>query len=1303
MYARTALVALVTESLRTLRTRADGLMLLDRHRLRRRIGGLARVERPDRRRRALDEIIADLEQAEQRVALRRAASPDHISYPDELPISSHVDELRAAIHEHQVVVVAGETGSGKSTQLPKLCLDMGRGITGLIGHTQPRRIAARSIAERVAEEVGSAVGGLVGYTVRFSDQVGHGTLVKVMTDGILLNEIHGDRRLLRYDTLILDEAHERSLNIDFLLGYLTALIPQRPDLKLIITSATIDTARFAEHFGGAPVVEVSGRSYPVEIRYRPLDDPAATEPRDQPAAIADAVTELVAEGDGDILVFCSGEREIRDAGDAIDELRLRHTEVVPLYGRLSAAQQHRVFQPHTGRRVVVATNVAETSLTVPGIRYVVDAGTARISRFNRRTKVQRLPIEPISQASADQRAGRCGRLGPGICIRLYAEDDFDARPEFTEPEIRRTNLASVLLQMAALDLGDVESFPFLDPPDPRAVRDGINLLAELGAIDPANRGTGRWLTKVGRQLARLPLDPRLGRMLVDAAANSCLREMLVIAAAQSIQDPRERPEDQEEKARQLHARFADPSSDLLTWLRLWEYVSGERRSRTSGQFRRMCREDFLNYKRLREWQDIHRQLRDLVDELGLPINRRPASPDQIHRSALSGLLSQVGKRDPAGYEYRGARGSRFFISPGSGLFKQAPEWVMAAELVETSRLWAHGVAPVTVEWIEDAGAHLISRSHSDPWWDAEQGAAVAKESISLYGIPLTSDRTVQYAHIDPAGAREMFIRHALVLGEWDTHHEFAARNQARIDEVVDIEIRERRSGVLVDDDALAGWFAARIPDDVTSARHFDRWWRDERLTRPDLLDLTERDLMDPDAAASDPEAFPQMWRIGDLAMPLEYEHDPGSAHDGVTVEIPVANLSRVSPVVFDWNVPGLRDELVAALVRSLPKQFRRDFVPVPETVDRLLQRIDPDAGGVVEVVRRELSSMSGVAIPPDALRLDALPPHLRPAFRIVGDDGEVLAEGTDLSELKAALADRTRSTVAAAGHELERTGLTSWDIGSLPSVVEVGVGSHRARAYPSLIDERTSVAVQLLPTAEEQAEAMFAGTVRLVLLTLPGPQRLLTPLLTNEAKLLVRGGPHASVAEWVDDVLVAATGDIVARAGGPVWDEAAFDDLRDIVRDDLSSSVDEVAEVALDVLRSLNVAVLGMEQLADSHYDAAIDDIEAQIDMLIYPGFVAGVGAGRLPDVARYLQAIVRRVERLPEDVAGDAARMEQVHALDEEFERLAALLPPSPQLLEIPWMLQELRVSLFAQSLGTRGKVSEKRIRQALDDVALG
>jgi ATP-dependent helicase HrpA len=1273
-------------TLEDLRARIDRLTPTDRRSFVRRLAGAARIDVLARREAVLAVIDTDLRKVEGRGSRKRAAVPAKMHYPPDLPITACLGELAAAIRTHQVVIVSGETGSGKSTQLPKLCLELGRGVDGLIGHTQPRRIAARSIAERIAEETGSAVGGLVGYAVRFTDKVGDDTVIKVMTDGLLLAEIHRDRRLRRYDTIIVDEAHERSLNIDFLLGYLASLLPRRHDLKVIITSATIDTERFSRHFGNAPVVEVSGRTYPVEVRNRPFEEGS------QPEAIAHAVVELYTEGSGDILVFCSGEREIRDAVDAIDDLHLAHTQILPLYGRLSASEQHRIFQPHRGRRIVVSTNVAETSLTVPGIRYVIDAGTARISRYSRRTKMQRLPIEPISRASADQRAGRCGRLGPGVCIRLY--DDYETRPAFTEPEILRTNLASVILQMAALDLGDIAGFPFLDPPDSRSIRDGVALLEELGAVDPSHESTGRWLTRLGRLLARFPLDLRLARMVVEAHRNGCLAEVQVIVAALAVRDPRERPAEHRQHADQLHARFRDPDSDLLSWLHLWEYLQTERRARTSNRFRAMCRDEFLHEARVREWQHIHAQLGDLFEDLDMTPNTTPAPAEAIHRSILAGLLSHVGVKDPDGYEYRGARGARFFIAPGSTLFKAAPEWVMAAELTETNRLWARGVAPIKPDWIERAGSHLVRTSHSDPWWDPKRGAAVAGETVTLYGLPLVTDRTVPYGRVDPAAARAMFITAALVGGEWETHHEFDAHNRAMIEHVCDMEARERRTDLLVDDETLFSFFDTRIPDDVVSVRHFDRWWKETSTRWPRLLHLELGDLVDTTVAAPDADAYPEVWRHGDVTMPLTYVFEPGAETDGVTVDIPITRLDRIDPSVFEWHVPGYREELITELIRTLPKSLRKPFVPIPDTAGSIAERLDPADGKLLTALRRELARIGGTPIPPDAFDLDKLPPHLKPAFRIVDNRGEPVAEGEDLAVLKERLREEARA-VAGPSHELEQIGLTTWSIGELPQVVEIGHPS--VNAYPALIDEGGSVAVRLLATPQEQADAMWVGARRLLALNLPSTGRILRLLLDDESKRLVRSGPHGSPAEWVDDCSTCVAGGVLTDAGGPPRDGVAFDALIALAREDLAGRAEAVGAASLRILataRDVRTALGRVE-------GPAADDMASQLEQLVYPGFVTAVGAGRLGDVERYLRGMQRRIERLAEDPARDTEQMTRVQRLEAEYERLVESLDPSPELVEIAWALQELRVSFFAQALGTRGKVSEQRIANALADAA--
>src|SRR5580658_3380400 len=958
-------------------------------------------------------------------AARRAAMPP-ITYPPELPVSQHKDEIARAITDNQVVIIAGETGSGKTTQIPKICLELGRGVSGQIGHTQPRRLAARTVAERIAEELGSPLGETVGYQVRFTDVSSGSTLIKVMTDGILLAELARDRQLRRYDTLIIDEAHERSLNIDFILGCLRQLLPARPDLKVIITSATIDPERFAAAFGDAPIVEVSGRTYPVEVRYRPIE---AGEDADQGQAISDAIDELSTAGPGDILVFLSGEREIRDTADMLAGSPGRdRLEVLPLYGRLSAAEQHRVFERRPAssftRRVVLATNVAETSLTVPGIHYVIDPGTARISRYSHRTKVQRLPIEPISQASANQRKGRCGRTADGICIRLYSRADFESRPEFTDPEILRTNLASVILQMAAIGLGDVPKFPFIDPPDARNIADGLTLLAELNAFKD-----GR-ITGLGRKLARLPVDPRIGRMILEADRNGCVREVLIIAAALSIQDPRERPTDAQQAADDKHRRFADPDSDFTAYLNLWAYLAERQRELSSSAFRRLCRADYLNYLRVREWQDLHGQLQRLAGDLAVKVDSSSAERAVVHLSLLAGLLSQIGmKTEPARpaaaargdgapgagaagrrprAEYLGARNARFAIFPGSSLARQAPDWIVAAELVETSRLWARTAARIEPEWVEPLAAHLVRRSYSEPHWEKKRGSAVALEKVTLYGVPLVTDRPVAYARIDPPAARELFIRHALVEGDWQTNHRFFAENRRLLAEAEELEHRVRRRGLVVGEDELFAFYDARLPADVVSAAHFDTWWKQARRADPGLLTFKPGDLLSDDAAQISTDSYPDIWTSespGLRALPVSYAFEPGSQADGVTVDVPLSRLNQLDPAEFSWQVPGLRQELITEMIRSLPKSLRRDLVPAPDVAREVLARLGEPSGDLRDAVARELRSLRGVTVPRDAWDLSRLPSHLRITVRVTEGD-RVLAEGKDVAELQRELRPR---------------------------------------------------------------------------------------------------------------------------------------------------------------------------------------------------------------------------------------------------------------------------------------------------------
>jgi ATP-dependent helicase HrpA len=1247
-------------------------------------------------------------------AARRAAMPP-ISYPPELPVSQRKDEIAEAIRDHQVVIIAGETGSGKTTQIPKICLELGRGINGQIGHTQPRRLAARTVAERIAEELGSPLGQTVGYQVRFTDVSADDTLIKLMTDGILLTELARDRQLGRYDTLIIDEAHERSLNIDFILGYLRQLLPNRPDLKVIITSATIDPERFAEAFGGAPIVEVSGRTYPVEVRYRPLEPIEGGEDADQGQAILDAIDELSTEGPGDILVFLSGEREIRDTADLL--AGRERLEVLPLYSRLSAAEQHRVFERRQAssytRRVVLATNVAETSLTVPGIHYVIDPGTARISRYSRGTKVQRLPIEPISQASANQRTGRSGRTADGICIRLYSEADFESRPEFTEPEILRTNLASVILQMAAIGLGDIPAFPFIDPPDARNIADGLTLLAELNAFK-----NGR-ITGLGRKLARLPVDPRIGRMILEADRNGCVREVLIIASALSITDPRERPADAQQAADDKHRRFADPDSDFTAYLNLWEYLAERQRELSSSAFRRMCRAEFLNYLRVREWQDLQGQLQRLAGDLGVAVNSSSSERILVHQSLLAGLLSQIGmKAEPARLaasaqggrgpgtgrrpraEYLGARNARFAIFPGSGLARKAPDWIVAGELVETSRLWARTVASIEPEWVEPLARHLVKHSYSEPHWEKTRGSAVALEKVTLYGVPLVTDRPVGYGRIDPAAARELFIRHALVEGDWQTSHKFFAENRRLLAEAEEVEHRARRRGLVVGEDELFAFYNARIPADVTSAQHFDTWWKQARRSDPDLLTFKASDLLSDAAAEVSADAYPDVWTSESpaiRALPLSYAFEPGTEADGVTVDIPLSRLNQVDPADFSWQVPGLRTELVTEMIRSLPKALRRDLVPAPDVAREVVARLGPPSGDLRDAVARELRALRGVTVPRDAWDLDRLPPHLRITVRVTDGD-RVLAEGKDVAELQRELRPRLRAVLSRAAAGITRSGLTSWDFGALPRVFKEGT----VIAYPALFDAGTTVDVRLFETEAAAGSAMWAGTRRLILLGAPSPVKSIAGRLSTREKLALSHNPHGSVAAMFADCVNCAADHLMAQAGGPAWDREGFERLSAAVR----SGLHEVTgEVVTHVESALRLAHTVQTRLDDSRADAiqlAVTDMRAQLSGLIYPGFVTATGYRRLPQLTRYLRGIERRLDKLPENPARDAASMAVAQRVEQAYRQAVADLPAArrndPDVTDARWMLEELRVSLFAQTLGTLAPVSENRVLAALD-----
>lgn len=1369
--------------------------------------------------------------------------PEVITYPEELPVSERRDDIMNAIRDNQVVIIAGETGSGKTTQIPKMCLELGLGEKGLIGHTQPRRLAARSVAERIAEELGQKIGETVGYQVRFTSEVGEHSAIKLMTDGILLAEIQNDKLLRRYSTLIIDEAHERSLNIDFILGYLKRILPQRPDLKVIITSATIDPERFARHFSPSyvpgkgivdenlsdeereiaeailpddapPIIEVSGRTYPVEIRYRPLegeedaylDDEEVAEDRDPTDAILDAIKELSKEAPGDILIFFSGEREIRDAKDAIEAMVLKsprlNYEVLPLYARLSLAEQHRVFSPGSRPRIVLATNVAETSLTVPGIKYVIDTGTARISRYSARTKVQRLPIERISQASANQRSGRCGRVSDGIAIRLYSEEDFNSRPEFTDPEILRTNLAAVILQMIAIGVvrepGDISRFPFVQPPASRAINDGVNLLRELGALTERTRRKGRGgnnsatLTAIGRAMAAFPVDPRLARMIIEGGRRGCAKEMMVLAAALTIQDPRERPADVRAEADAMHARFVDDTSDFSSFLLLWDYINEQQAALSSSQLRKMCHREFINYLRIREWQDLFAQLREMGRTAnihasgGRDINASAHEVD-IHKSLLTGLLSHVGvkeerEKDSKGRtrgprEYLGARGTKFAIFPGSGLFKKGPDWVLSAELVETSRLWARTNAAVEPQWIEEVGKHLISVQYSEPHWSLSSGAAVAYAKGTLFGLTIYADRPVQYARVDAAAAREIFIQSALVEGQWHTQHKFYLRNQRALAEVEELEARLRRRDLRVDDSVLFAFYDARIPAHVTDVRAFDKWWKQARLEDDNFLDFNPEKLINEEAADYDDSQFPRQWvqrtDSGELTLDLRYEYAPtagvggarteAAKRDGVAVQVPILFLNQLSPEPFRWQIPGLRHELVTALIKSLPKAIRRNFVPAPDVARAACAALEEDYSPATDELLPSLAlvlrRLRGVVVEPEAFNWDAVPEHLKMGFQVRNARNKILGEGKDLralqqqlhKEIRSALADSlgasdeamakmvalaqggssnasgparpgsakgakspakgTQAEAGASGGVREVTGLTEFPAdmfpdGAIPRKVQRVIATQAVNGYPALVDEGSSVGLRIFPTEAEQLHAQRRGIIRLLQLQVPSPVRYVSEHLSHKEKIVFTQNPHGSIDALIRDCTVAALDHLVPHT--PIFTHAEYSELYEHVRAELIETVFDVTKLVAEILSeatALKKAIKKATSLTTMH---AVSDVKAQMENLVYPGFVAQTGYDQLVHLPRYLKAAQVRLTKLGPNLHRDNQLMLTVQDLEDSYDNAVKSLPAGTivpdALRRVNWMIEELRVSFFAQELGTAYTVSEKRIakaqREALDAI---
>ncbi|CSB88304.1 ATP-dependent helicase HrpA [Vibrio cholerae] len=1278
-------------------------LIKDRFRFSKRIDGASKIKNESARNAVFDEIALDIAQSMMVVEQRKQQMPK-IEYPALLPVSQKRDDIAQAIAHHQVVIVAGETGSGKTTQLPKICAELGRGKYGLIGHTQPRRLAARSVANRIAEEMETELGGFVGYKVRFTDQISDQTQIKLMTDGILLAEIQNDRFLNQYDTIIIDEAHERSLNIDFILGYLKQLLPRRPDLKVIITSATIDPERFSKHFSNAPIIEVSGRTYPVEVRYRPLagDDDSESD-RDQLEGIFQAVDELCDEGLGDILIFMNGEREIRDTADALSKRNLRDTEIVPLYARLSAGEQNKIFQPHAGRRIVLATNVAETSLTVPGIKYVIDPGTARISRYSYRTKVQRLPIEPISQASANQRKGRCGRTEEGICIRLYSEEDFLSRPEFTDPEILRTNLASVILQMTALGLGDIEAFPFVEAPDKRNIQDGVRLLEELGAINDQIKDPKKRLTESGKQLARLPIDPRLARMVLEASKLGCLKEVMIIASALSIQDPRERPSDKQQSADDKHRRFNHEDSDFLTLVNLWHYIGQQQKALTSNQFRRQCKLDYLNYLRVREWQDVYTQLHQSTREMGFKLNDEPGSYHAVHSAILVGLLSHIGMKDQEKNEYHGARNARFNIFPASGLFKKQPKWVMSAELVETSKLWARVVAKIEPDWIEPLAKHLSKRSYSEPHWSKKNAAVMAYEKVMLYGIPIVPKRLVNYGTIDPVLSREIFIRSALVEGDWETKHAFFKQNRALLAEVEELEHKSRRRDILVDDEELFQFYDQRVGTEVVSGRHFDAWWKTASRKTPDLLSFEKEMLFKGDASHITDLDYPNFWHQGNLKLKLSYQFEPGENSDGVTVHIPLPILNQVEPHGFDWQIPGLRHELVVSLIKSLPKTLRKNFVPAPNYADAFLARVTPFEMPLLDAMEKELRRMTGVTVLREDWKLDQLPAHLKITYRAVDHRNRKLNESCDLHELKESLKEKVQETLSqVADDDIEQRDLHTWSFGELPKVYQQKRGGFEVRAYPALVDKKDSVEIKLFETEQEQLSAMRAGQRRLILLNVPSPIKYLHANLPNKSKLGLYFNPYGKVLDLIDDCIACGVDKLIEERGGMVWEPQAFEALKEHVRAELGDTVVEIAKQVETILTTAYNINKRLKGKVDFTMAFALSDVKAQIEGLIFSGFATECGWKRLPDILRYMRAIERRMEKLPVDPNKDRLHMLKIESVANKYKELLNKIPKGmaipDNVREIRWMLEELRVSYFAQQLGTLYPVSDKRIINAIE-----
>ena len=1285
----------------TLHKTVELALLGDRHKLRRQLHELRK--HPDAVKQA--QWAERLQQSCAKVEARRLSIPA-IRYDDSLPIAAKRDEIKAAIIKHQVVIIAGETGSGKTTQLPKICLELGRGVHGLIGHTQPRRIAARSVATRVAEELNTPLGELVGYQVRFEDQSTDSTLVKLMTDGILLAETQHDRYLEKYDTLIVDEAHERSLNIDFLLGFLKTLLVRRPDLKLIITSATIDLQRFSAHFNDAPIVEVSGRTFPVDTWYRPLlgdqDENGETLEEDLSVdqAILRALDEFAAfersEGKlpGDVLVFLPGEREIRDAAELLRKANLKHAEVLPLYARLSPAEQQKIFQRRPGRKIVLATNVAETSLTVPGIRYVIDSGTARISRYSYRAKVQRLPIEAVSQASANQRKGRCGRVEPGICVRLYSEEDFNGRPAFTDPEILRTNLAAVILQMLHLRLGAIETFPFIEAPDGKAISDGFNLLQELSAVNREGQ-----LTPLGRQLARLPVDPRLGRMLLEGAKQGSLQEVLIIASALSVQDVRERPPERQQAADQAHAQWKDIDSDFAGLVNLWRGFEEQRLALGASPLRSWCRKNFLNYLRLREWRDSHRQLSLICKELQLSNNATPADFPKLHKAILSGLLSQIGQKTEDG-DYLGARQRRFWIHPSSGLGKKRPQWLMAAELVETTKLFARQVAKIEPDWIEPLAGHLIKKNHFEPHWEKKRGQVVAFEQITLYGLIVVGRRPVHYGPIEPVLSRELFIREGLVRGEIQSRARCLKANSELLEQLDELEAKARRRDILADEETLFAFYEARIPAEIHQAATFDSWYKVESAKNPQLLIMREEDVLAREASEVTAMHYPDSLQLGELQLPLTYHFEPNHPRDGVTLRVPAPLLPQLPSERLEWLVPGVLEAKCIALVRELPKALRKNFVPVPDFIKAALQRINFAEGSLPQALGRELQRMTGVRVPDEAWAeaTQQLDSHLRMNLEVVDASGKFLGEGRDLAELTARFAEASQAALAIPQSGKSQQPVQPKAFAEVAEKTQQKIAGLSMTVFPALVEEAGVVKEERFSTAAEADFQHRRALQRLLLQQLAEPAKFLRSKLPGLTELGLLYRDLGRVDALVEDILLASLDSCILEGVEPLpRDGAALAALAEQKRGAWTEHAERLAKLTLEILKLWHALQKRFKGKIDLAQAVALNDIKLQLSNLVYPGFVRETPAEWLKELPRYLKAIEQRFDKLSSQLQKDRVWSGELNACWAQYQaRLSKHLQEGkrdPQLQLYRWMLEEYRVSLFAQQLGTKMPVSDKRV----------